>query len=107
MYRFGQIDSSSSFAPNGTNVAATNNYNSSNTTSSRAVIKRSVSQVPSTDRRPLSNTNGSVPPNYPTSPTSNAAVSFNDANDSKNIDYRVILIYYLYLTMLKYLIIKS
>lgn len=91
LFRFDSANSSSTPATaattnsNGSSTAATNNTNS---LINRTSIKRSVSQVPSTDRRPLGNASSS---SFLTSPSSGSSQT-TSATDGKIFDYQVRII---------------
>lgn len=73
-----------------TNNSQQSTNNSNNNSMNRTNIKRSVSQVPSTDRRPLagsSSANTSSTSSFLTSPSNNT--SLQSAPDNKIFDYQV------------------
>jgi hypothetical protein len=87
MYRFGQNDgstyvaSSSSGVVNNNNNSNTNNNLNVNNLSSRAGIKRSVSQVQTTERRPMLSSATTTQPTS-TSPISSQNYLYNNSNNS-------------------------
>lgn len=72
--------------------------NSSSSSSSSSNIKRSVSQVPSSDRRALAQqqqqSNGSGSTNAIANPTSNEFLNSFDSTNAKNVDFQVVRIFF-------------
>ena len=85
MYRFGVNDANATYTTSTSSVNLANNPNNTNnangSTSLRTAIKRSVSQVPTTERRPLLSSAQNVN-NSNLSTTQNGIINNNDHTDS-------------------------
>lgn len=94
MFRFDSTPSSSttSNSNNSSTTALTNSNSSTNSLINRTNIKRSVSQVPSTDRRPIGNTTTATTSSssFLTSPSSSQSTA---TSEVKIFDYQVEIIY--------------
>ena len=100
MYRFGVNDANATYTTSTSSVNLSNNQNNSNnangSASLRTAIKRSVSQVPTTERRPLLSSAQNVS-NPSASTTQNGINNTNDHTDSldSKVKTKKIVIFFL------------